>query len=184
MQDQVATGAFHMPDRSQANLLGLTLWGTLWVRLFGFSFSILTASTLVLAFACLVAFYCLARALDVPPSGALLGTALVGFNPLFLHLSYSFMTDMPFLALEIIACLCFVLGLKRHAWWWLLLGGLAAGYAYLIRQFGVIPPACFVAYLALDGLVTRRWRWREMVEIVAIPAIVRSGLVLLFEGFP
>src|SRR6476469_9489714 len=37
VQHQVATGAFEMPAQSQASLVGLTLWGTLWVRRFGFS---------------------------------------------------------------------------------------------------------------------------------------------------
>src|SRR4051794_15097927 len=30
VQHQLATGAFEMPSHSQANLAGLTLWGTLW----------------------------------------------------------------------------------------------------------------------------------------------------------
>src|SRR5437763_1813705 len=33
------TGRFDMPPMSQANLVGLTVWGAGWVRLFGFSFS-------------------------------------------------------------------------------------------------------------------------------------------------
>src|SRR5690349_19507023 len=60
VQYQASAGQFAMPERSQANLLGLTLWGTLWTRLFGFRFTALTASTLVLAFVCVVAFYLLA----------------------------------------------------------------------------------------------------------------------------
>src|SRR5690348_13607686 len=35
VQNQLATGVFQMPANSQANLVGLTLWGTLWARVFG-----------------------------------------------------------------------------------------------------------------------------------------------------
>src|SRR5205814_6100407 len=30
VQHQMATGAFQMPGQSQASLVGLTLWGTIW----------------------------------------------------------------------------------------------------------------------------------------------------------
>src|SRR6476619_4531742 len=85
VQNQLATGAFAMPDQTQASLVGLTLWGTLWARTFGLNYTVLTYSTLELAIAGLLAFYGLARALRVPPAGALLGAALLGLNPIFLH---------------------------------------------------------------------------------------------------
>src|SRR3712207_5558553 len=68
------TGRFEMPPTMQANLAGLTVWGTLWSKLFGFGFTTLTYSTIALALAGLVAFYGIARSVDVPPWGALLGT--------------------------------------------------------------------------------------------------------------
>src|SRR5690349_10815901 len=112
VQHQVATGAFEMPGQSQASLVGLTLWGTLWVRLFGFSFTILTYSTLVLALVALYAFYAIAREVGVPPAGALLGTGLLALNPIFFHLSYSFMTDVPFMCLLLLASYCYIRGLR------------------------------------------------------------------------
>jgi 4-amino-4-deoxy-L-arabinose transferase-like glycosyltransferase len=104
VQHQVATGVFAMPPQSQANLVGLTLWGTLWVRLFGFSYTTLTYATLALALLGLLAFYGVARRVGTLPNAALLGTGLLAVNPLFLHLSASFMTDVPFLALVLVAC--------------------------------------------------------------------------------
>src|SRR5437867_6763506 len=112
VQHQLITGEFYIHPVSQASLVGLTLWGTAWAKLFGFSFSTLTCSTLVLALAALLAFYGIARQLGVPPPGALLGTALLGFNPIFLHLSYSFMTDVPFLSLVLLSCYCYIRGLQ------------------------------------------------------------------------
>src|SRR5688500_10058077 len=111
VRDLLQTGTFTLPTHSQASLIGLTYWGAAWAKLFGFSFTTLTYSTLVLALAALLAFYGIARTINVPPWGALLGTALLAFNPIFLHFSYSFMTDVPFLALVLIACYCYTKGI-------------------------------------------------------------------------
>jgi hypothetical protein len=146
VQTMLATGRYVAPPTMQANLVGLTVWGALWAKLFGFSFSTLTASVLALALAGLLAFYGLARAVGVAPGGALFGTALLGLNPIFFHLSYSFMTDIPFLALALLACYCYVRGIQRAGLGWLVVGGLLAGWAFLIRQFGVLVPAAFLLY--------------------------------------
>ena len=136
VRQMLDTGVFRMPDWSQTSLVGLTVWGTVWTRQFGFGFTVLTASTLFLAAIALFAFYALARTVDVSPGGALLGTALLGFNPLFVHLSYSFMTDVPFLALVLLACLCYVRGCQTQGVAWLVLGSLFVAGAFLIRQLG------------------------------------------------
>ena len=186
VQNQVSTGAFLMPDASQANLVGLTLWGTLWVRLFGFSFTVLSASTLVMALVALIAFYCLLRVAEVSPNGALLGVTLLAANPIFFHLSYSFMTDVPFMALTLLACLCYLIGLRNEnsairnpqsatGVGWLLAGGFFAGYAFLIRQFGLLIPLGFLLYLAIDGALTRHWRWRQIVGVAIVPALMVGG---------
>jgi hypothetical protein len=100
---QLATGQFITPVMSETNLLGLIGWAALWTHIFGFSFTVLTASTLLLAAVGLLAFYAVARRVGVGPGGALLGTALLAINPLWLHLSYSFMSDVQFLAVLLVA---------------------------------------------------------------------------------
>jgi len=103
-----------MPALSQANLVGLTVWGAGWSQLLGFSFTTLTYSTLFMSFVALFSFYGVARATGTPPWGALLGTALLAYNPLFVHLSYSFMTDVPFIALMLLSCFCYIRGAQGH----------------------------------------------------------------------
>ncbi len=178
------TGAFVMPALSQANLVGLTLWGAPWARLLGFSFTTLTYSTLFLALLGLFAFYGIARVLNVPVWGALLGTGLLFFNPLFLHLSYSFMTDVPFLALALIACFCYLMGLQGNQAAWLWIGGFFAGWAFLVRQFGLFIPISFLAYLMLVGLLERRWRRPEIIGMVVMPLIIIVGWYIWSRGTP
>ncbi len=178
------TGTFHMPDWSDANLIGLVLWGTLWTRLLGFSFTVLTGSTLFLAALALFAFYALARTVGVTPGGALLGAALLGFNPIFVHLSYSFMTDVPFLALLLLACLCYARGCQGRGGLWLVLGSLFAAAAFLIREEALFVPLAFLLYLALEGWSAREWRRGAMIAVVLLPLLLAAGWWLVTRGQP
>ncbi|HKP53413.1 MAG TPA: glycosyltransferase family 39 protein [Chloroflexia bacterium] len=170
------TGRYIRPEWTQANLVGLTVWGAGWAKLFGFSFSTLTASTLALTLPGLLAFYGIARFVKVTAAGALLGTALLAFNPIFLHLSYSFMTDVPLVSLMLISCFCYLLGLRMERYGPILMwvGSLIALWAFYVRQFGVFVPVAFFLYLLLLGLFARKWRWWHIVGVV-----VPTGIVML-----
>jgi 4-amino-4-deoxy-L-arabinose transferase-like glycosyltransferase len=194
------TGRFVMPDWSQANLVGLSYWGLIWSKLFGFSFTTLTNSTLVMSIAALFALYGIARSLKVPPWGALLGTGLLAFNPIFVHLSYSFMTDVPYLALALIATYCYIRGMQasrletRNSNFvivWFVIGGLACGWSFLIRQFALLVPATFLLCIApsaiFEALKLRKWRWRPFLEIAVIglvPGIFFGGWYLATRNTP
>ncbi|MDQ2806593.1 MAG: glycosyltransferase family 39 protein [Chloroflexota bacterium] len=184
VQHQLATGAFAMPDRAQANLVGLVLWATAWARVLGFSYTTLTLSVLALTLPGLLAGYGLLRRLGVAPAGALFGTALLGLNPLFLHLAYSFMTDIPFVALLLISAYAYVRGLQDGRAGWLIVGGLFSGWAFLVRQFGVLLPFAIAGYLLLDSLLTRRLRWREAVAVLAVPVGIFAEWWLWSRGIP
>ncbi len=137
-----------------------------------------------MSFVALFSFYGVARAVRTPPWGALLGTALLAYNPLFVHLSYSFMTDVPFIALMLLSCFCYIRGVQGYGRGWFWLGGLMAGWAFLIRQFGALIPIAFLAYLLIDSLLTRKLRLRDMFETVMLPAIVVAGWVIWSWGTP
>ncbi|MGI8589272.1 MAG: glycosyltransferase family 39 protein [Chloroflexia bacterium] len=184
VQHQLATGTFAMPDRSQANLVGLTLWGTAWARALGFSYTTLTYSTLAFALLALLAFYGVARALSVPPAGALLGAALLAINPLFLHFSYSFMTDIPFLALVLCACYAYIRGLQGRGNGWLWVAGFCAGWGFLIRQFAGIVPLAFLLYVALDAVRARRLLIGRWLGIAVVPALFLAGWWLWAHNMP
>jgi hypothetical protein len=182
-------GKFDMPPTMQANLFGLVVWGASWSKVFGFSFTTLTYSTLVLELGGLLAFYGLARSVGVRPWGALFGTALLAFNPIWVHLSYSFMTDVPFVSLMLIACFLYVQGIQRGFAGqanaaWLLMGGFFAGWAFTIRQFGLLIPLAFILYLVFVGITSRKWRWLDMLAIAAVPAVVMGGWWLWRHDLP
>src|SRR5207244_6041413 len=93
----VETGRFEAHDWAAANPVLLVYWGWLFSTLFGFSFAVMRASTLVLVMVGWAAFYFLAKhpGLDDAEAGAL---ALALFaSPLVVRFSLTFMSAVPFL---------------------------------------------------------------------------------------
>ena len=58
-------------------------------------------------------------------------------SPSFLLLSFSFMTDVPFLVLLILALLFYTRSLRLRSYSWMILASIAASAAILTRQFGM-----------------------------------------------
>jgi 4-amino-4-deoxy-L-arabinose transferase-like glycosyltransferase len=129
--------------------LAQILWGVLFSRLLGFSFTVLHLSTLVLAWAGLLTLYGTLRELGTRPLLAGLGTLMLWCNPVFFVLSHSFMTDVPFVSLINAALFCYVRWVKRGRTWDLSLGSVAALLAGLIRQPGAALALIPLAYLLL-----------------------------------
>jgi hypothetical protein len=125
-----------------ANNLNATqvLWGALFCLPGGFAFAALRVSTWTLATAGLCAFYLLLREVNVSRRDALIGTAVLGFNPIFFILQFSFMTDVPFLALTVAATCAFVRAVNRSGVPWLVAAVVLATLACGVRVVGAVWP--------------------------------------------
>jgi 4-amino-4-deoxy-L-arabinose transferase-like glycosyltransferase len=172
--------AYKPHDWPQAISLGHLAWGALFSSVFGESFTVLTISNLVMSAICLLVFYLLLRDLHVSPGSALLGVAVLGLNPIYLYLSYSFMTDITFLTYLLGACLCYLRGIRDGRVGWLLGGSVAAALAYLTRQYGILVMPVALGYLWW----VRRWTWRRVIVITAIPVAAAILYALWQRGQP
>jgi hypothetical protein len=99
------------------------LWGAIFCLPFGFSFSALRLSTWMCAALCLCGTYLLLLELRVSRRDSLIATAVLGAYPIFFMLSYTFMTDVPFLTAMVWSLLAFVRALRWQHDGWLLGGG-------------------------------------------------------------
>ena len=98
------TGHFQfLPFSSSANVGPQVYWGALFCLPFGFSFTALRVSTLTLGMFGVTTLYLLIRELGGDRRTAMLGALVLAVNPLYFGLSNSFMTDVPFLSLVMIA---------------------------------------------------------------------------------
>jgi hypothetical protein len=162
-------GNFHISSWAQAIALGHIGLAALLSYFLGFSFTTLTISNLVVSLLGLIFFYLLLRQLAINPAYALFGVAVLGFNPMYAYLSYTFMTDVSFLAASVAALLCFMVAFKapvvRESWlWW---GSVAIALAYLDRQFGALIPLAVLIYM----WVVREWTWRRALAVMFIPVV-------------
>lgn len=159
------TGELRLSDWSNPIAVFPAYWGALFCLPFGFSHVALRASTLSLGLAGLLAFHGLLRELGFGEGRALFGAALLAINPLYLNLACTYMTDVPFLALSLLALLCYVKGLEGGTRW-IWLGSAFAALAGLTRQLGWLLP------VALTIVALRRLPKPRLVPAIRAAALV------------
>ena len=149
---------------SAPNLVGQAFYGGLLINLFGGSFLILRLSTLALScgLACML-WKCLSE-LGISPGITWLAVLCWIFNPVQFCLSFTYMTEIPFLFMIAASGLAFARYLATRRIRPLLLCGALLGYAFLIRQTA----ALFMLPIALCLLVEGAGRgFRQMVARLA-----------------
>jgi 4-amino-4-deoxy-L-arabinose transferase-like glycosyltransferase len=146
-------GGIRIPGWAGPNLIAQIFWGAIFCLPFGFSFTALRISTLALGLIGVLAVYGLLREGDADHGTALFGALLLAFNPLYLVLSYTFMSDVPFTAVSVLSFYFLVRGMRKSSGAEMVAGLLLACVALLIRQTGLAIFMGFsVAYLAKYGL--------------------------------
>jgi hypothetical protein len=153
------TGHFHFTNFTAVSLRAMVLWGAAWTRLFGQSFDVLRASTLSLSLGTLIVVDRILALAGLPRPIRIVTTLALLFNPLFLWLSCTYMTDVPFVFVSSIAVYAFLIALQEDRFGWLIAGCVAVMTAWFIRQNGVVlllPP--FGLLIWYRDRITRRWR--------------------------
>ncbi|MGE0449052.1 MAG: glycosyltransferase family 39 protein [Vicinamibacterales bacterium] len=170
-------GHLQFPGEVAVSLVAQSIWGLLFVKTLGFSFTVLRSSTLVAGLAGVILVYELFVALRLAPATRWLGTVCTGFTPLYVNLSYTFMTDVFFFTASVGALVFFVrfwqTG-REHAFW------IAVGFslvAVFTRDAGMVVPAAFAV------ACTRRRRrevglasWRRWV-----PLLLCGGALVVYQ---
>ncbi len=138
VSQRLATGTDQLAEITNVYLYPQRLYGAAVARLFGFSFNLLRGTGVLAALiGLLLAFGILAR-LGFGAFACFAGTALLLLNPLFLNLTYSFMTDLPYLALFLAALLFYLRAAQSGSRVALLIGALFTTLALAQRQMGAL----------------------------------------------
>jgi hypothetical protein len=157
VQNLLEQGRYGHHPYVTATLVAQAYWGGIFASLFGFNFTVLRVSTLVLG---VVGGWAVSRAaltLGVGRGLALVAGVIAAANPLMLNLSYSFMTDVPFLAMCSLSGWCFLVFLQRRDARWLVPSSAFSVLAFLTRQTGVmVSAAAFVVLLVAHRRGTLR----------------------------
>ena len=125
-------------------------YGALLCKLFGFSFTVLRASTIVLAAAGALGCVLVLRECGVRGATRAIAVIVVALNPIYLNLAFTFMTDVPFTVAAVWAGVWYARGLRSGRTATLVAGSVAATAAVLIRQHGLLVALAAAAAALLD----------------------------------
>jgi hypothetical protein len=187
-----------------APILGIqAVWGGLFAKLFGNSFTAVRLSVLPFAAGVALLTYTLHRRAGIRATHAAFGTLVCLLNPVVIPVSVMFMTDIPGLCLTLLTLYAAVRAAetppeRRSAFFgWLGLVVLAGFLAGSVRQIFWVAPGMSLLYLAYRQRATRlpalaaflivllgagaaqAWYGRQPY---AIPESVRSGIVFLIKA--
>src|SRR6185312_5966031 len=158
------TGHFVYNGWATAMLGWQIVWGALFIKLFGFSFTILRVSMLPVAMATVFLFHQILLRFGVSSRNAVIGTLTLGLSPLFLPLADSFMTDIPGLLVILICIYCCQRAIgstsTRNAILWLVLAAASNVAGGTVRQ---------IAWLgALVVVPTTGWMLRRRRGVLPV----------------
>jgi len=159
VKNLLQTGSFAPVGWTSMSLLTHVLWGALCCSIFGFSFEILRFSSLFIGLICLCNVYLIIRELGASRFLALLVALTLGFNPIYFALSFTFMTEISFMAFVSYAALFFIRHLRSESLPNLLLATLFCIIATLSRQTGLFLPLAFIFAFA----------WKKYTTLYKIP---------------
>lgn len=161
-------GFLKLYNWGEMTLVGQVYWGFLFTKIFGFSFTVLRWSTLVLGFASIVGIYELYKLANIPRWVMLVGVLLCMMNPIFLSLSFSFMTDIPFYCLTVWTFYFFAKALKTERWKSIIWAIFFCYLAFTIRQLAWVFPVVFLITMLFSKKMKRENIVKAVVPLVAL----------------
>lgn len=177
------TGHVHYNGWTWASLVFQTVWGALWIRIFGFSFNVLRAATLPFSLGFVWLVYALGRKAGLRRELACFGALAVGTSPWYIPLAASFMSDIYgcfFTAL----CLCAAIrsaesaeGRSAAVWLWVLaISGILGGSD---RQIVWAAPVALIPYLLWVRRSDRRF-WLQAILAYTVCLTSLAALTVYF----
>lgn len=160
-QGKITTGDF-----AAMTLFTHILWGGMFTKVFGFSFTVLRFSTLISSLIGLFTLNKLSVLISESRITGFLACLVLLFNPLYFNLSNTFMTDVNFNTLLILSCYFAYDFFKTKNKFSFVFVFVMSALLVLIRQFGIIVPVCFTV----------------TCFIIKDKRLLYSGLALIFTG--
>jgi len=178
VQSFLETGHFQQHPYAATIAVAMQMYGAIWAKLFGFSYTVLRLSTLSCLLVCLWATARCARELGMSRGAALVCSGIILCNPIVLNLGYTFMTDVSFMAAAALSTFFVLRALKDNLARDYALAMAFCVVAFFVRQFGAI----LAIALALT-LAVRWWRTRQKVSaqvlLACLAPLAVGGLLLV-----
>ncbi len=170
------TGAFERSQIAQASEITSALWGALFAALFGFSFNVLRISTLVLSANALLICFAILGELGFDHTRRLLGVLTLLVAPLFVFLSFTFMTDVPMLCCLLGATYFYLRALRTMDARLAVAASICVALAFLTRQVGIVVAFAAALTFALHAPPAKRLALTS--ASIALPCMVALAYLL------
>jgi 4-amino-4-deoxy-L-arabinose transferase-like glycosyltransferase len=149
---RLASGeGLRIDEWSAPSLVGQAMYGGLLTRCFGPSFLVLRVSTLVLSCGIALLLWAMFERLEIRRRLAWAAVLSWIFNPIQFWLSFTFMTEVPFLFFAGLGIYFLLLSASSRNRWVVSACGAAFGYAFLIRQTAALFIGVVFVLLAVVG---------------------------------
>lgn len=168
-------GYLKLYNWGEMTLVAHVYWGYFFTSFFSFSFTVLRWSTLLLGGASIIGIYRLCKEMKTSRWIGIICALLCMVNPIFMGLSFSFMTDVPFYCITIWTFYFFIKALHTNDWLFLILAILFCCWAFLIRQIALVFPLAWM----FSVLLTQK-RTKTIVLKSLIPIFI---LAILYFGY-
>jgi len=165
-------GQFDVGNFAAMTLFTHIMWGYLFVKAFGFSFTVLRVSILVSS---LIGIFVLNKLVSTISKSKLTGfiaCLVLLFNPLYFNLSNTFMTDVNFNTVLLLCCYFAYDFFKEKKTASFTLVFVMSTLLVLIRQYGIIVPLCF----AFACLFITKKKWLYFMAAVL-------GMIVVYAVF-
>ncbi|WP_034061040.1 glycosyltransferase family 39 protein [Lacinutrix jangbogonensis] len=169
-------GYLKLYNWGEMTLVGHVYYGYLFTKIFGFSFTVLRYSTLLLAVLSSIGLLKIFRVIELPKTLGLFGVLLCVFNPVFLELSFTYMTDIPFYTLSVFVYYFFIKHIKTKVSKYLFFAFMFCVLAYTIRQLAIVYPLSFMLYSIAVG----PFKLRPILKSI-LPFLLFFIFALLFD---
>lgn len=146
-------------------------------KIFGFSFTVLRLTNIIITFASVAVFYGILRNHKINEWLSFAVSILLLINPLIINLAYSFMGDASTMFFLVTAAYFYDRSFTSLQPKWAVWGGLMLLLAYFTRQVAAV----FYVAVLIQGLWY--WRDRKMVLAVVMPGVLGLAVYALLKYF-
>lgn len=181
VRELVSTGHFMRVPWTWVPLVTQALIGAAFASVAGFSHAVLRDAGWFMGWLGVLGSYVLCRQAGARPAVATLGAAAVGLNPVWLNLSYTFMTDVPFATLVTWSLVAGVRAARLDSWTALGAATLLALAATLTRQTGLAIPLAFAGAVCIASPRSRRAWVFALIGVATVVGTYAAAQSLLLS---
>jgi len=103
---------------------------------------------------------------------AIFSTLLYAFHPYLVTFSGMLLTEATYWGLLVLSVYFFWTGLRKERFWRVALSGCFLGLAYLTRPEGVGYLLIYLAWVAVDGILRKKWFKKLLLMGILIPSVL------------